>query len=100
MLYAGRAKAMLEYAEQRKRQTEKGKIMKKLILCLAIVLCASGLVSPTANALSISIALGDQPYYVHGPGYWAGRVYYVWVPGHWRWHRGHRVWIHGHYRVR
>lgn len=74
--------------------------MKKLILCCVAILCVSGLLSPAANALSISIALGDQPYYAHGPGYWARGVYYVWVPGHWKWHRGHRTWIHGHYRVR
>ena len=55
-------------------------------------------VSSMANAIGISINIGDQPYYVHGPGYWYGGAYYVWVPGHWN--RNHTVWIHGHYRVR
>ena len=45
---------------------------------------------------SVTVAVGDRPYYTHGPGYWAGRTYYVWRPGHWR--RG--VWIRGHYVVR
>ncbi len=68
--------------------------MKKLALLLAVLLGVSSI----ANALSISIGIGDQPYYVHGPGYWYGGVYYVWVPGHWN--RYHTVWIHGHYVVR
>jgi hypothetical protein len=46
---------------------------------------------------SVTVAVGDRPYY-RGPGYWSGRVYYVWVPGHWSRH-GH-VWIRGHYVVR
>jgi hypothetical protein len=36
----------------------------------------------TANAISINIDVGDQPYYVHGPGYWYDGAYWVWVPGH------------------
>ena len=75
--------------------------MKKLILLLAAVACLSSWFAPAAEALSFSIAVGDRPYYSHGPGYWGpGHVYYVWVPGHWRWHHHHKVWIHGHYRVR
>ena len=75
--------------------------MKKLIISLFVaLLCLSGVFGPNANALSFTIGIGDRPYYVHGPGYWAGGVYYVWVPGHWAWRRHHRVWIHGHYRVR
>jgi len=70
--------------------------MKKLILVLAVVLG----ISTFANAISISIAIGDQPYYVHGPGYWYHGGYYVWVPGHWAWRHGHQVWIHGQYRLR
>ena len=73
--------------------------MKKLALLLATLFCLSG-VGTTANAIGISIDVGDRPYYVHGPGYWYGRTYYVWVPGHWGWRHGHQVWIHGHYRVR
>ena len=49
---------------------------------------------------SVTIAVGDRPYYVHGPGYYAGRAYYVWRPGHWAWRHHQRVWIHGHYVLR
>jgi hypothetical protein len=72
--------------------------MKRLALLFAALVCISGLFGSTAKALSLDIDVNDHPYYLHGPGYWAGRVYYVWVPGHWGPH--HRVWIHGHYRVR
>ena len=36
----------------------------------------------------------------HGAGYYVGRTYYVWKPGHWVVRNGQRVWIHGHYVVR
>ena len=49
---------------------------------------------------AVSIEVGDRPYYVRGPGYYVGRTYYVWRPGHWRVRNGQRVWIHGHYVVR
>jgi len=49
---------------------------------------------------SVTIAVGDRPYYVRGPGYYVGRTYYVWKPGHWAARHGQRVWIHGHYVVR
>jgi hypothetical protein len=71
--------------------------MRKLSLLLAALVCTSGIFTTPASAIGVSIAIGDRPYYVHGPGYWAGRVYYVWVPGHWAWRHHHRVWIHGHY---
>jgi hypothetical protein len=48
---------------------------------------------------SVVVAVGDRPYY-RGPGYWSGRVYYVWKPGHWAWRYGQRVWIRGHYVTR
>src|SRR4030095_16292348 len=48
---------------------------------------------------SVVVAVGDRPYY-RGPGYWYGRVYYVWKPGHWAWRHGQQVWIRGHYVVR
>jgi len=70
--------------------------MKKFALLIVALL---GL-SAAANAISINIDIGDQPYYIHGPGYWYSGHYYVWVPGHWRWRHGHQVWIHGHYRLR
>lgn len=68
--------------------------MKKLILLLLAIVATSGV----ANALSFNIEVGDQPYYVHGAGYWAHGVYWVWVPGHWGPHHHH--WIHGHYARR
>ena len=49
---------------------------------------------------SVTVAVGDRPYYTRGPGYWAGRSYYVWRPGHRAWRNGVRVWIPGHYVVR
>ena len=49
---------------------------------------------------SVTVEIGDRPYYTRGPGYYVGRTYYVWRPGHWGWRHGQRVWIHGHYVVR
>ena len=49
---------------------------------------------------SVTVAVGDRPYYTRGPGYWSGRTYYVWRPGHWAWRNGVRVWVRGHYVVR
>ena len=49
---------------------------------------------------SVSIAVGDRPYYTHGPGYYVGHSYYRWRPGHWSYYHGHRSWLHGHYVVR
>src|SRR4029077_9761651 len=49
---------------------------------------------------SVTVAVGDRPYYRHGAGYYVGRTYYVWRPGHWASRNGQRVWIHGHYVVR
>ena len=74
--------------------------MKRFILLSVVVVCLSGVVAPSANALRFYIALGDQPYYTYGPGYWSGGVYWVWIPGHWAWRHHHRVWIHGHYAPR
>jgi hypothetical protein len=74
--------------------------MKKLVLLIAAFLILSGVFATPASALSFSINVGDQGYYTHGPGYWYGGVYYIWVPGHWSVRHHHRVWIHGHYRVR
>ena len=67
-------------------------------LKIGIVLAVLAAMLPAADAaVIVNIAVGDRPYYVHGPGYYVGPVYYVWVPGHWRWHYHHRVWVHGHY---
>ena len=49
---------------------------------------------------SITVEIGDRPYYTRDPGYYVGGAYYVWRPGHWQWRHGQRVWIHGHYVVR
>jgi hypothetical protein len=49
---------------------------------------------------SVTVAIGDRPYYTRGPGYWSRGAYYVWRPGRWSWVRGQRVWIRGRYLVR
>jgi hypothetical protein len=49
---------------------------------------------------SVTVEVGDRAYYTRGPGYYVGRAYYVWRPGHWRWYHGQRVWVHGHYVLR
>ena len=48
----------------------------------------------------VTIAVGDQPYYTHGPYYIVRGRRYVWVHGHWAHRHGRRVWIHGRYVVR
>ena len=49
---------------------------------------------------SVTVEVGDRPYYVRGSGYYAGSTYYVWKPGHWGWRHHQKIWIHGHYVVR
>ena len=49
---------------------------------------------------SITVAVEDRAYYTRGAGYYVGRDYYVWKPGHWAVRNGQRVWIHGHYVLR
>ncbi len=49
---------------------------------------------------SVTVEVGDRPYYNRGAGYYVGRSYYVWRPGHWTSRYGRRVWVHGHYVVR
>ena len=71
--------------------------MKKLIVAMTVLLTLSTIFAPAAEALNLTISVGDQGYYTHGPGYYAGNVYYVWVPGH---YNKNGVWVHGHYRVR
>ncbi len=68
----------------------------KLKLGLILAAVASLGAAMPARAAIINIDVNDRPYYVRGPGYYVGRVHYVWVPGHWN--RRHR-WIHGHYRT-
>lgn len=50
---------------------------------------------------TVAVEIGDRPYYTRGAGYYVGRDYYVWKPGHWVYYRnGRKVWVHGHYVVR
>jgi len=49
---------------------------------------------------SVTVEVGDRPYYNRGAGYYVGHTYYVWRPGHWASRGGQRVWIHGHYVLR
>src|SRR5262249_20396472 len=49
---------------------------------------------------SVTVEIGDRPYYTRGSGYYVGHSYYVWRPGHWAWRNGQRVWIHGRYVLR
>ncbi len=56
---------------------------------IGILLAMLAAMAPMANAVIVSVEVGDRPYYVHGPGYYVGRVYWVWIPGHWRWHHHH-----------
>ena len=62
----------------------------------------SGYAGPPGYAYpgSVTVEIGDRPYYTRGPGDDVGPSYYVWVPGHWAWRHHHRVWIHGHYVLR
>jgi WXXGXW repeat (2 copies) len=49
---------------------------------------------------SVVVDINDRPYYTRGAGYYVGRAYYVWRPGHWVVRNGQRYWVHGHYVVR
>ena len=69
-----------------------GMIKNKLLL--VAIIAASVLLPAAVGAQGISIQIGDQPFYNHGPRYWANDYEMVWVPGHMS--RGHH-WIHGHY---
>jgi len=69
--------------------------MKMNRLLLVATIAASILLPAAARAQSLSIEIGDRPYYSHGPRYWSGEYQMVWVPGHWSNH--HRTWVHGHY---
>ena len=73
----------------------------KLAVLFAALLCAGAVLVPkTAEAFTIQVAIGDRPYYVHGPWYWHGGVRWYWVHGHYAWRHHHRVWIPGHYAPR
>lgn len=72
----------------------------KLKIGLVLAAIVSTFASLPVNGAIVNIAVGDRPYYVHGPGYYVGPRYYVWVPGHWAWRHHRRYWIHGHYGIR
>lgn len=65
---------------------------KKLALLLAALMTLS-VMGSTAYAISLSISVGDRPYY-EGAEFWDWGWRYVWVPGHWD---RHHHWIHGYY---
>src|SRR4051794_14718210 len=72
--------------------------MKKYLLLLVLFgVLAGGALPAEASGVSLSISVGDRPYY-HAPHYWHRFHRYVWVPGHWVRARHHRhVWVHGYY---
>ena len=72
----------------------------KLVILLAALLCAGALAPMTSQASSLTISIGDRPYYNHGPWYWNNGVRWYWSPGYWTWRHHHRVWINGHYAPR
>jgi hypothetical protein len=72
----------------------------KLAVLLAALVCAGATIPSTAEALRIDIAIGDRPYYLHGPWYWNNGVRWYWIPGHHSWRHHHLVWIPGHYAPR
>lgn len=77
--------------------------MRKVTTVLMGVLFSASLLVPATltNAAELTIAIGDRPYYTHGPHYVESGVRWVWVPGHWANKKGHKkVWIHGHYAKR
>jgi len=67
---------------------------------IGIFLAVLAAMAPMANAVIVNVVVGDRPYYSHGPGYYVGRAYWVWIPRHWSWRYHHKVWIHGHYAPR
>src|SRR2546430_15599250 len=40
---------------------------------------------------SVSVEIGDRPYYTRGAGYYVGPAYYVLGAGHWIWRDGGKV---------
>jgi hypothetical protein len=78
--------------------------MKRTLITLIGVLIGIATLTPVAvtNAASASveIAIGDRPYYTHGPYYVENGVRWEWVPGHWATKHHKRVWVHGHYARR
>ena len=79
-------------------------LMLLISLALGVGGCTTGyVVYYNRNELALEYGLGENgpyrawPYYAADPG---SVTVYVWTPGHWSWHHGHRVWIQGSYVVR
>lgn len=69
--------------------------MKTKLAVLTVALLSFCMVlRPSANAIGISIEVGDRPYY-DGSNYWDEGYLWIWVPGHWS--KNHHEWVHGHY---
>ena len=69
----------------------------KLAVLFAALLCAGALIPTPAQAVGVSIEIGDRPYYTRGPWYSRSGTRWYWVSGHWVWRHHHRVWVHGYY---
>jgi len=72
----------------------------KLAILLAALVFAGAMTPKNAEAFRIDIAIGDRPYYTHGPWYWNHGVRWYWIPGHWGWRHHLQVWVQGHYAPR
>jgi hypothetical protein len=46
------------------------------------------------SSASVVVDVRDRPYYTRGAGYYVGRSYYVWRPGH---VNRYGTWVPGHY---
>src|SRR6266403_1023432 len=68
---------------RRKYELRKTTMKHKLAVLLAALLCLGALVPTPAQAVGISISIGDQPYYTRGPWYSHGGTRWYWVSGHW-----------------
>jgi hypothetical protein len=80
---------------------------KSLVILLGAILVSGGCApvyygpsGPPPPNVSYVVAVGDRPYYTHGPYYIQRGARYIWVPGHWTHRHGQRVWIHGRYVIR
>lgn len=65
---------------------------KKFVILLAALMGVGAVFTPSGQAISFEVSIGDRPYY-EGRDYWDWGWHWVWVPGHWY----HRRWIHGYY---
>lgn len=83
---------------------------KSLILLFAVALSGSactGYVSESTGpgpgyygTGAAVVVTEDRPYYTRGPYYVSRGATYHWVPGHYAYRHGQRVWIHGRYVAR